>query len=106
MPGGPEVRRHADVLAAASAPHPLLSLAERPGLLEGRRVESIRSHGKNLVGQIEGGCYFYSHLMMRGHGHVFAGDAPRETDKRARPDRRPRGSRRAIRRARLRGRRG
>ena len=33
MPEGPEVRRHADALAAALAPHPLLALAERPGLL-------------------------------------------------------------------------
>ena len=95
MPEGPEVRRHADTLAAALTPHPLVSLtartkaarawlAERPGLLEGRRVESVRSRGKNLVGLIEGGYYFYSHLMMWGRWHVFAGDAPLETDKRER----------------------
>ena len=33
MPEGPEVRCHADALTAALAPYPLLSLAERPGLL-------------------------------------------------------------------------
>ena len=95
MPEGPEVRRHADALAAALTPHPLVSLtartkaakawlAERPGLLEGRRIESVRSRGKNLVGRIEGGYYFYSHLMMWGHWHVFAGDAAPEADRRER----------------------
>ena len=95
MPEGPEVRRHADALAAALTPHPLVSLsartkaakawlAERPGLLEGRRIESVRSRGKNLVGRIEGGYYFYSHLMMWGHWHVHAGDTPPDTDRRER----------------------
>ncbi len=95
MPEGPEVRRHADTLALALTPHSLVSLsartkaarawlAERPGLLEGRRVESVRSHGKNLVGLIEGGYYFYSHLMMWGRWHVFTNDAPLEVDRRER----------------------
>ena len=95
MPEGPEVRRHAEALRQALTPHPLLSLsartkaakawlAARPGLLEGRRVESVRSRGKNLIGQIEGGYYFYSHLMMWGRWHVFFGDAPPETDRRER----------------------
>lgn len=95
MPEGPEVRRHADALALALTPHPIVSLsartkaakawlAERPGLLEGRRVQSVRSRGKNLIGRVEGGYYFYSHLMMWGRWHVFAGDAPPEVDKRER----------------------
>ncbi len=95
MPEGPEVRRHADALALALTLHPLVSLsartkaakawlAERPGLLEGRRIESVRSRGKNLVGRIEGGYYFYSHLMMWGRWHVFGNDAPLEVDRRER----------------------
>jgi len=95
MPEGPEVRRHADALHSALTPHPLVSLtartkaakawlADRPGLLEGRRVERVQSRGKNLVGSIEGGYYFYSHLMMWGRWHVFGTDAPLETDRRER----------------------
>ena len=95
MPEGPEVRRHADALAAALDSHPLVSLsartkaarawlAERPGLLEGRRIESVRSRGKNLVGLIEGGYYFYSHLMMWGHWHVYNAAETPEADRRER----------------------
>ena len=95
MPEGPEVRRHADSLAAALVPHPLVSLtartkaakawlADHPYRLDGRRVESVRSRGKNLVGRIEGGYYFYSHLMMWGRWHVFDNSELLEVDRRER----------------------
>ena len=52
--------------------------------MDGRRVESVRSRGKNLVGRIEGGYYFYSHLMMWGRWHVFDNAEPLEVDRRER----------------------
>lgn len=82
MPEGPEVRRHADLLAHALVGKPLLELSARtkaarvwldahPNALPGQQVRAVTSRGKNLVGTIDGGYYFYSHLMMWGRWHVF-----------------------------------
>ena len=96
MPEGPEVRRHADRLAAVLTGHPVADLwartkaakawlAENENALVGRRVLSVRSHGKNLVGTIESGFFFYSHLMMWGRWQVFEpGHVPAEIDRRER----------------------
>lgn len=84
MPEGPEVRRYANQLDCALRSKPLIGLTARtraarawleshPGILEGRHVVKVRSHGKNLIGWIEGGYYFYSHLMMWGRWHVEMG---------------------------------
>lgn len=96
MPEGPEVRRHADLLAQALVGKPILELSARtkaarawleshPDELAGRTVQSVGSRGKNLVGLVDGGFYFYSHLMMWGRWHVFH-DPPEvlERDKRER----------------------
>ena len=87
MPEGPEVRRHADALHAAFAGKTITALtartkaakawlAEMPHQFPNQRVLWVRSHGKNLVGQTEGGPFWYSHLMMWGRWQVF--DAPPE----------------------------
>lgn len=95
MPEGPEVRRHADALAAALVGEKIAFvsartraarawLAERPGLLLGKRVEQVRSRGKNLIGQIEGGFFFHSHLMMWGRWQVVAAEPVPDVDRRER----------------------
>jgi len=77
MPEGPEVRRYAASLArvleserivevAARTKNARAWIASRPDIFCGRRVSQVRAHGKNLYAQIEGGFYFYSHLMMWG----------------------------------------
>jgi formamidopyrimidine-DNA glycosylase len=93
MPEGPEVRRHADALDAALGGETVIALEARtraarawleahPGAFEGRRVESVRSHGKHIVGRVEDGLYFHSHFMMWGRWLVE--DAPPERDRRER----------------------
>lgn len=96
MPEGPEVRKYADLLAQALNDEPLASiwartqnakawLAAHPDTLPGRRVVSVRSHGKNLIGTVKGGYFFYCHLMMWGRWQVFAaGDVPQVIDRRER----------------------
>ena len=94
MPEGPEVRRHADALHAALAGKKLAEvsartkaakawLAERPDAFIGQKVLWVRSRGKNLVGQTEGGPFWYSHLMMWGRWQIFD-QAPLDRDKRER----------------------
>jgi len=39
--------------------------------LIGRRVERVVSHGKHLIGYIEGSFFFHSHLMMWGRWQTF-----------------------------------
>jgi formamidopyrimidine-DNA glycosylase len=85
MPEGPEVRRHADRLSEALVGHTVLDLqartrvakawlAEHEGEVLGRGIERVFSHGKHLVGVIDGGYYFHSHLMMWGTWRVVAPD--------------------------------
>lgn len=94
MPEGPEVRRFADRLAEVLTNQPLVELSARTRTakqwlqshsqeLIGRRILSVRSHGKNLLGFIEGDYYFYSHLMMWGSWQTFQ-EAPSEVDRRER----------------------
>ena len=95
MPEGPEVRRYADKIGEALCGKPIITLTARTkaakawllareGVLEGRTVTRVWSHGKNLVGEIEGGYFFYSHLMMWGRWEI-ARDLPiLETDRRER----------------------
>src|SRR6185295_1033409 len=77
MPEGPEVRKYADALQAALSGRAIVSLQARtkearkwlqdgePQLI-GRRIERVVSHGKHLIGYIEGDYFFHSHLMMWG----------------------------------------
>lgn len=77
MPEGPEVRKFADALEAALSGRPIVSFEARTKeartwlegneqRLTGRRVERVVSHGKHLIGYIEGRFFFHSHLMMWG----------------------------------------
>ena len=95
MPEGPEVRKYADALNEVLAGHTIKSLtartkdarrwlADNGSYLAGRRIKSVRSHGKHLVGLIAGGFYFHSHLMMWGRWQTFTPDPPEEIDRRER----------------------
>ncbi len=95
MPEGPEVRRHADALSVALNGKLIVSLSSRlrgakawlqehPGVLNGRRIQSVRSHGKHVIGLIEGDFYFHSHLMMWGRWHIVPNDGPVAPDRRER----------------------
>ena len=92
MPEGPEVRRSADMLHAALAGRPIETLetrlkvarawlAEHGPVFEGRRIERVHSHGKHLLGAVEGGLFFHSHFMMWGRWMVVARDAPEVLDR-------------------------
>ena len=95
MPEGPEVRRYAEAIAGAIENQPILDISARTRVarawLETRRidligglVESVRSHGKHLVGRIAGGFYFHAHLMMWGRWEVHDGPPPDTVDRRER----------------------
>src|ERR1044071_6000956 len=82
MPEGPEVRKYADALDAALTGRAIVSLEartkdalkwlhENEQRLRGRRVERVVSHGKHLLGYIEGDFFFHSHLMMWGRWQTF-----------------------------------
>jgi endonuclease VIII len=83
MPEGPEVRKYADALQAALTGRVIVSLEartrearkwlqENEQRIIGRRVERVISHGKHLIGYIEGQFFFHSHLMMWGRWQTFA----------------------------------
>jgi endonuclease-8 len=95
MPEKPEVRRFADALNQALGGKPIVSLKartktasswekEHPGVLLNKRLQRVLSHGKHLVGLIEGGYYFHSHLMMWGSWAVLD-NPPQEIAPRDRP---------------------
>ena len=82
MPEGPEVRKYADALDTALSGRTIVSLEartkeakkwlhENEQRLTGRRVERVVSHGKHLIGYIEDGFFFHSHLMMWGRWQTF-----------------------------------
>jgi endonuclease VIII len=95
MPEGPEVRKYADALDAvltgrvitaleARTRDARLWLKENEQRLLGRRVERVISHGKHLLGHVEGGFFFHSHLMMWGRWVTAGSDALPEKDRRER----------------------
>jgi len=82
MPEGPEVRKYADALDRALSGRAVVSLEartkearkwlhENEERIRGRKVERVVSHGKHLLGFIEGGFFFHSHLMMWGRWLTF-----------------------------------
>ena len=82
MPEGPEVRKYADALDATLTGRAIVSLEARTKdarkwlhdneqRLRGRRVVRVVSHGKHLIGYIEGRFFFHSHLMMWGRWQTF-----------------------------------
>lgn len=95
MPEGPEVRRYALQLQDALEGEPLVALSARTkdakawllghgDELVGRRIETIRSHGKHLYGTLEGEVGFHSHLMMWGRWFVYGPNENPELDRRER----------------------
>lgn len=95
MPEGPEVRKYADALDAVLTRRVITRLDARTRdarfwlkdneqRLLGRRVERVVSHGKHLLGYVEGGFFFHSHLMMWGRWLTFASDTLPEKDRRER----------------------
>ena len=95
MPEGPEVRKYADALAEVLTGRTIKSFTARTqnarkwlednnGRLIGRRVKTVRSHGKHLIGLIGGDFYFHSHLMMWGRWQTFLPEPPEEIDRRER----------------------
>lgn len=95
MPEGPEVRRYADALHQTLHNHELLRVSARtraakawlldnPEVFAGLRVQSVRAHGKNLIGRIEGGLWFYSHLMMWGRWQIAPREDAQDVDRRER----------------------
>lgn len=77
MPEGPEVRKYADAVDRALTGNTITIveartrdarawLKDNENRLIGRRVDRVFSHGKHLIGLIEGGFFFHAHLMMWG----------------------------------------
>jgi formamidopyrimidine-DNA glycosylase len=82
MPEGPEVRKYADALDATLTGRAIVSveartkdarkwLQDNEQRLRERRIERVVSHGKHLIGYIEGRFFFHSHLMMWGRWQTF-----------------------------------
>ncbi|HYY34310.1 MAG TPA: DNA-formamidopyrimidine glycosylase family protein [Gaiellaceae bacterium] len=77
MPEGDALHRAAERLrvlegevVAAESPHPraaVLGIAER---IDGKRLERVEAHGKNLLLTFEGGLVVRSHLRMHGRWFV------------------------------------
>lgn len=95
MPEGPEVQRFADQIHRVLANQAIVQFTARTQAakrwltdhsddLVGRKITKVTAHGKNLIGWIEDGYYFYSHLMMWGRWTTFAGTPPEAIDRRER----------------------
>ena len=95
MPEGPEVRKYADALDAALSGRTIISLEartkearkwlhENESRLRGRRVERVVSHGKHLIGYIDGNFFFHSHLMMWGRWQTVSELPEKDRRERAR----------------------
>lgn len=55
---------------AAASPHPRAQAERVAERIDGRRLESVTAHGKNLVLRFEGGIVLRSHLRMSGRWTV------------------------------------
>jgi endonuclease-8 len=83
MPEGDALHRAAERLrvlegevVAVSAPNPraaVLGIAER---IDGKRLEHVEAHGKNLLLRFEGDLVVRSHLRMNGRWQVQPSDRP------------------------------
>jgi endonuclease-8 len=93
MPEGDSLHRAAarlQVLVGQSVevetPNPRAQAARIAERLDGRRLESVRAVGKNLLLSFEGGLVLRSHLRMSGRWRVERRDtAPQGTERRGRP---------------------
>jgi endonuclease-8 len=77
MPEGDTVHRAADRLQVlvgerieASSPHPRARVERVADQIDGRRLESVKAYGKNLVLRFEGGVVVRSHLRISGRWTV------------------------------------
>jgi len=95
MPEGPEVKRYADALNEVLAKKRIKYFMARTvnarkwldqfgSSLLNKKVSRVVSHGKHLIGYIEGDFYFHSHLMMWGRWQTFQPAPPDEIDRRER----------------------
>src|SRR5881409_3176457 len=55
---------------SAESPHPRAQAERVAERIDGRRLESVHAHGKNLVLRFEGGIALRSHLRMSGRWSV------------------------------------
>ena len=89
------MRKYADALDAALTGRAIVSLEARTkdarkwlqdneSRVVGRRVERVVSHGKHLLGYIEGDFFFHSHLMMWGRWQTFGPSELPDKDRRER----------------------
>src|SRR3954449_3095575 len=61
---------------AAESPHPRAQAERVAEQIDGRTLESVQAHGKNLILRFEGGIAVRSHLRMSGRWSVRpAGEA-------------------------------
>lgn len=85
MPEGPEVRRHADRIAAAIEGQPLEDiffafdyLQPFEDHLRGAHVEAVETRGKAFIIRFQGGMNLYVHLQLYGRWYVVKrGTTPR-----------------------------
>src|SRR4051812_13053182 len=77
MPEGDTIHRAARRLQAlvgerveVEAPHPRARAAIDPAQYDGRTLERVTAHGKNLILRFEGGLVLRSHLRMSGRWSV------------------------------------
>jgi endonuclease-8 len=88
MPEGDSLHRAARALqvlvgerVTVETPHPQAAAKQLAPRLDGRRLETARAVGKNLLLGFEGGLVLRSHLRMRGRWQV----RPRGSPRRGRP---------------------
>jgi endonuclease VIII len=83
MPEGDTVHRAAERLRglvgqrlSVKAVHPRARATEVAPRLDGRLLEAVEAHGKNLLLRFEGGRVLCSHLGMSGRWRTMAADVP------------------------------
>lgn len=95
MPEAPEVRKYADNLATALVGGRIISFSARTkharawfaaneSELIGLKIDKVFARGKNIIGLIEGGYYFYSHQMMWGRWEIHSAEQEIDRDRRER----------------------
>lgn len=97
MPEGPEVRKYADALDTVLRGRVVTLIEARTRearkwlevnseRIIGQRVTRVISHGKHLIGSIDGGFFFHSHLMMWGRWQTFGAPVSSRTKRFKLPD--------------------
>ncbi|HYF64461.1 MAG TPA: DNA-formamidopyrimidine glycosylase family protein [Herpetosiphonaceae bacterium] len=94
MPEGPSIKITANQLRAAlehrrvdhfSSRFKKAAAEDWAARIVGRRVEAVRTHGKNLFLDFDSGWTLYSHMLMWGSWHVYAhGEEWRKEEKKSR----------------------